>query len=274
MSDRLARTLGSTKLQSLQGILNTVANTAGILGNLIEVALDELLLLDELDIAKGLGGQFNGLVETVLTAVRHVNNLDDLSLETLIEQLGLRQLSLEIGRTSQDKTLDVDLVVGNEVLDGRLGDLADIVVALLLTETGETQRRLTTTTVLLRKIDSKLVDNLASVSGEGTKQGTVTVHNNETELAVGFEELGKGLSVEFVVAKVKRSVDRLERLEINVDLALLTLGGDNFTTVNNETIRRNPRVELETLLSRGNSGQDGKTVDTRLDVGSSSLDST
>jgi hypothetical protein len=52
--------------------------------------------------------------------------------------------------------LDIDLVVGDEVLDGELGDLADVVVALLLAQTGEAQGGLTTAAVLLGQVDGKL----------------------------------------------------------------------------------------------------------------------
>ena len=44
--------------------------------------------------------------------------------------------------------------------------------------------------------------------------------------------------MELVVAQVQRSVDRFERLEIDVDLAFLALGCDDFTTVDNQTVRR------------------------------------
>jgi hypothetical protein len=63
--------------------------------------------------------------------------------------------------------------------------------------------------------------------------------------------------VELVVAKVERGVNGLEGLEINVNLALLSFRGDNFTTVHDQSIRGNLVVQLQTLLSGGNSGQDG-----------------
>jgi hypothetical protein len=77
--------------------------------------------------------------------------------------------------------------------------------------------------------------------------------------------------VELVVTKVEGGVDGLEGLEIDVNLALLSLGGDNFTTVHDQSIGGNLVVQLETLLGGGNGRQNGKTVDTRLDVGSSTL---
>ena len=44
--------------------------------------------------------------------------------------------------------------------------------------------------------------------------------------------------MEFVVAEVERGVDGLEWLKVHVDLSLLALGGDNFTTVYDEAIWR------------------------------------
>jgi hypothetical protein len=77
--------------------------------------------------------------------------------------------------------------------------------------------------------------------------------------------------VEFVVAQVQRGVDGLEGLEIDIDLALLAFGGDDFTAVDNEAIRGDFRVQLKTLLGRGDGRQDGKTIDTRFDIGGGTL---
>jgi hypothetical protein len=59
--------------------------------------------------------------------------------------------------------------------------------------------------------------------------------------------------VELVVTQVERSVDRLEGLEIDVNLALLSFCGDNFTTVDDQAIGRDLVVQLETLLGGSNS---------------------
>lgn len=123
------------------------------------------------------------------------------------------------------------------------------------------------TYVLLGQINGETLDNLTSVTTESTKQSTVTVHDDETELLVGLEQFTQCLGVELVVTKVKRGVDGLERLEIDVNLALLSFGGDNFTTVHDKSIGRNLVVELKTLLGRGNGRQHGETVHTRFNVG-------
>lgn len=77
--------------------------------------------------------------------------------------------------------------------------------------------------------------------------------------------------MEFVVTQVERSVDGLERLEINVNLTFLSFGCDDFTTVDDQAIWGDLVVELETLLRGRDSRKHGKTVNTRFDVGSSTL---
>ena len=262
---------GSTEFQSFESILNTVADTAGILTDLLKVFANQLLLLDKLDISESLSSEFDGLVEAVLTTVRHINDLDNLGLEALVEEIGLVEIILEIGGTSKNDTSNVDLVVGDEVQNSQLGNLADVVVTLFLTETGETQRRLTTTTVLLGKIDAELLNDVSGVSTQRAEQCTVTIHDNETELLVRFEQLTESLGVELVVTEVQRGVDWLERFEVNVNLSLLSFRGDDFTAVDNEAIWRDLVVELETLLGRGNRREDGQAIDTGLDVGGGTL---
>ena len=122
------------------------------------------------------------LVEAILTTVADVDDLDDLRRQPRVEHVALAQLRLEVGGSGEYKTRDVDLVVRNEVLNSKLGDLADVVVALLVTQTRETQRRLTTTTVLLREIDREFVDNFTGIASDGTEQSPVTIHNDEAEL--------------------------------------------------------------------------------------------
>ena len=72
--------------------------------------------------------------------------------------------------------------------------------------------------------------------------------------------------MKFVVAEVEGRIDRLERLEIDVDLSLLALGGQNFTTVHNQAIRGDLVVKLQPLLGGGNGRQNGLTIDSRFDV--------
>ena len=80
------------------------------------------------------------------------------------------------------------------------------------------------------------MENFTGVTAQCTEKRTVTVHDDETEFLVGLQQFTQSLGVEFVVTKVKGGVDRLKRLEINVDLSLLSFRGDNFTTVDDQPI--------------------------------------
>jgi hypothetical protein len=162
-----------------------------------------LLLLNKLDVAQTLGGELDGLVEAVLTSVRHVDDLDDFRHQASIEHVGLVELGLEVGGSSEDNALAVDLVVGDEVRHGVLGDLAHVVVTLLHTETSETECGLSSTAVLFREVDGEFLEDLASVTSDGSEEGSVSVHDDETEASVGLEELGEGVGVELVVAEVE-----------------------------------------------------------------------
>ena len=72
--------------------------------------------------------------------------------------------------------------------------------------------------------------------------------------------------MKLVVTQVQRCVNRLERLEVNVDLSFLAFRSQDFTTVDDKAIRRDLVVKLEPLLGRSDGGQDGLPVHTRLNV--------
>lgn len=127
------------------------------------------------------------------------------------------------------------------------------------------------THVLLGQVDGKTLKNFAGIATQGTEKRTVTVHDNETELLVRLQQLTQRLGVELVVTKVEGGINGLEGLEVDVNLPLLSFRGDNFTTVNNQSIRGNLVVQLETLLGGGNGRQNGESVHSRLDVGGGTL---
>lgn len=115
------------------------------------------------------------------------------------------------------------------------------------------------------------MNDISGVAAQSAKKCSVTIHNNETKLLVGLEQLGQGLGVELVVTEVQRRVDGLEGLEVDVDLSLLAFRGQDFTAVNNQAIGRDLVVQLESLLGGGNGRENGLSVDTRLDVGGGTL---
>lgn len=90
--------------------------------------------------------------------------------------------------------------------------------------------------------------------------------------------------MEFIVAQIKRCVDRLEGLKIDVDLLFFAFIGDDGAAVDYQTVWRNWKrsvelnelswrcgtfcVEFKAVLYRSDGSQDGESVDARLDVGS------
>lgn len=127
-------------LHGLQRVLEAEDVLAGVLGDFLEEAADNLLLVDELDGAQRVGGEFNGLVEAVLAAVADIHDLEHGGLQSGVEQVGLLQVVLEFGRTSQDKSLDIRAVIGDETGSGRLRDFTHVVVSSFRSDTSETIR--------------------------------------------------------------------------------------------------------------------------------------
>ena len=86
------------------------------------------------------------------------------------------------------------------------------------------------------------------------------VHHDKPVLLVRLHQLRQRFRVKLVIAQVQRRVDRLERLKVNVHFPLLPLVRDHRAGVHDEPVRGHFRVELETLLGRGDGAQDRLSV--------------
>ena len=115
--------------------------------------------------------------------------------------------------------------------------------------------------MLLGQVNGKTLEDLSGVTTQGTEERTVTVHHDEAELLVRFEQFTQGFCVELVVTQIKRRVDGFEGFKVDVNLPLLSFGRDDFTAVHDQSIRRDLVIELETLLGGCDGRQDRKTVD-------------
>jgi hypothetical protein len=144
------------------------------------------------------------LVEPVLASVTDIDDLDDLGHQPRIKHIALTQLGLKVRASGKHEPGDVDLVVGDKMLHGQLRDLAHVVVSLLVSKTGETERGLAAATVLLGQVDGELVDDLAGVARQDSEKSTVSVHDDEAKARVRLEKLRQGFRVEFVVTQVQR----------------------------------------------------------------------
>lgn len=58
--------------------------------------------------------------------------------------------------------------------------------------------------------------------------------------------------MKLVVTKIEGGIDGLEGFEIDVNLPLFSFRGDDFTTVDDESIRGHLVVQLQSLLGGGN----------------------
>ena len=101
---------------------------------------NELFLLDEFDILQGLCGEFDGLVEAVLAAVRNVHQLDHFGLQPLVEHVRLTQLRFEVGAARQNEAGDVGFVSRKVQRHRHLRHFSHVVVPLLHSQTSKTQR--------------------------------------------------------------------------------------------------------------------------------------
>ncbi len=66
-------------------------------------------------------------------------------------------------------------------------------------------------------------------------------------------------------------VDRLVRLEVEGNLLFLAFVCEDRSDEKNEAVWRYSVVQLQSLLGGGDGSKDGKTVDSRFDVGRSTV---
>lgn len=198
--------LHCTHIESFEGVDNTETVLSGVEGDLVKVLLNQSFLLYELDVGQRVGSELDSLkecfstttsqyglstdlVETVLSSITDIDDLDNLGEKSGVEQVTSTQVGLELCTTGQHQTSNIDLVVGDEMLDCQLGDFSHIVSPRFLSQTGETQSRLTTSTVLLRKVDGELVNDFSGITGECSKQRTVSVAS-QVSVVVTTKERG------------------------------------------------------------------------------------
>ena len=102
----------------------------------------------------------------VLTSIADIHQFDNFGLQTRVKHVWLTEFGLEICATRQDHTADIGFVIGNEKLDRRFRYFSHIIVTLFHAETRETERRLTTTTVLFGQIHREFVQDISGKVGK------------------------------------------------------------------------------------------------------------
>ena len=245
--------------------MHTKSNHTGVQSDGLEEASDNLLLLNELDVRKRVLSQGDSLVETLIKTVRDIDDGDDNTFESLIEMVTSLHDEFEISTTSNDDTLDVWPIIGDEILSSKLAALDDVEMALLLSQTSKTYSGLTTATVLLWKLNRHTLDDLLVVTLKGGEHDTSTINDDEAELLIILQEGEQWLGVETVLALVGKDVDSAEGLNgiLYLSLGLAILHEDD-TAEDAEAIGRGVLVKLQLLTSRCNSRNNRLARLTRL----------
>lgn len=198
--------------------------------------------------------------------VRDIHDRHDHLLQPQIKHVTLTQLGLEIRTSRQDQPCHVWPVVRDEMLHGNLRHLPHVVMPLLHPQPRKTQGRLPSPPVLLGQIDRKLVQHLSVVPAQRPVQRPMPVHHNEPVPLIRLHQLTESLGVELVIAQVERCIDWFERLKVDVHLLFLALVRDDRPRVDDQAIRWDLGVQLQTLLGRRDCSQHRLTVHARLDV--------
>ena len=258
--------LKRSEFEGLHRVLNTESYHARVECNLLEEAANDALLLHELHVEERVLCQRDCLIETLVKTVRHVNSRDDQAFKPVVEVIALLHHEFEVSAASNDDTSDIWSIILNEVLRGQLAAFDDVKMTLLLSETRETNSRLTTATVLLRQLDWHTLNDLLVVALKRRKEHSVTIDNDESKLVIVLEEREQRLRLKTILTSVAEDVDGSEWFEGNLDLLLgVAVLHQDDTTEDYEAIGRNMLVQLKLLSSRSDGRNDRLACLTRLD---------
>ena len=132
----------------------------------------------------------------------------------------------------------------------------------LHSDTSETDGTLTTLVMLLGEVHGELVHDFLGAALDFGVQGTLTVHDQETEGGLTFQDTSEGAGIEAGFARVDANIDRLERFEVNhkLFLGVAAFVNDVIAAKEHETVFGTARVKLDTFTSVGNGLLDGETV--------------
>ena len=134
--------------------------------------------------------------------------------------IALLHHKFEVSAASNDDTSNIWFIILNEVLRGQFAAFDDVKMTLLLSETRETNSRLTTATVLLRQLDWHTLNDLLVVALKRCKEHSVTIDNDESKLVIVLEEREQRLRLKTILTSVAEDVDGSEWFEGNLDLLL------------------------------------------------------
>jgi hypothetical protein len=132
------------------------------------------------------------------------------------------------------------------MLSCQFSNFSEVVVTLLLSETGETDGGLTTLSVLLGKLHSDFLKDFPIVALKSGVKGAITVDDNEAEFLIILQEALQRGGIEPVTTVIEGLINGSEGLKIVVDLFLsLAIVHQNDTAENNQAILRGVLVKLD-----------------------------
>ena len=102
-------------------------------------------------------------------------------------------------------------------------------MTLFIPKTRESQGGLSSSPVFFGEIDGEFMDYFTGVACESAEETAVSVHDDEAEAGVVFEEFGEVFCVEFVVAEVEGCVYWFEGFKVDVEFALFSFVCDHVT---------------------------------------------
>lgn len=258
--------LGDTVGESFHGICDTVDDFPCVHVYFLVKSTDQSLLLYKLDSLETVLTEVDGLVETLLSSVGDIGDVDDDFLESGVQELGLGDEFLEIGVPGDDESGDVWHLVLDVAWGGGFAYLSDVGGSLLHSDSSESLLGLPSSSVLFWEVDGELVDDFSGVSLETAEEGAETVYDDESVLLGACEETLERFGDELVAAFVKGGVDGLERLEGNHDLSFsLSVLSENLSCVDQKTVVWDNWVKLESLLGGVDRLNDTLSVDSVLD---------
>lgn len=97
--------------------------------------------------------------------------------------------SLEVGASSHNNTFYIWNIIGDEVLGCQLCYFLDVGASLFFSNSRKSVSGLTTSTMLLWKLDSHFVKNISDITLEGGEKCTCTIDDDESEFFVIFKQV-------------------------------------------------------------------------------------
>src|SRR5271156_4466958 len=92
----------SSSLKTLKRFKVTITSLSSLLRDIFKELLQNLLLMNKPDIPQHISGQLNCLIKSIKIPIRDIHNLQNQRSQSLIKQIRLCKIILELCRTSKN----------------------------------------------------------------------------------------------------------------------------------------------------------------------------